>query len=171
MGVIYFLIYVRKHESNLPTNICATAAWEENTMIERKMRPFKWNHFPAWFITAWCVFFYQSVCFFPLVFIKTFIATLCFYGFWKTVLVKKIHTLPRCGLIFPSQMPYFLEWLESGTLQQYENEMVQILNKMIHLKYPILEICWCHKHSTQLPPPRLKFYRKLRKIFPSNLAA
>ena len=29
---------------------------------------------------------------------------------------KKIHTLPRCGLIFPSQMPYFLHWLLSGTL-------------------------------------------------------
>ena len=34
--------------------------------------------------------------------------------------------------------------------------MVQILNKMVHLKYPILEIWFCHKHITQLPPSRLK---------------
>ena len=48
--------------------------------------------------------------------------------------------------------------------------MVQILNKMVHLKYPILEI-WCyHKHITQLPPSRLKFDTKLRKVFPNNLA-
>ena len=44
--------------------------------------------------------------------------------------------------------------------------MVQILNKMVHLKYPILEICWCHKHTTRLPPLRLKFDTKLRKVFP-----
>ena len=51
--------------------------------------------------------------------------------------------------------------------------MVQILNKMvrIHLKYPILEIWCCHKHITQLPPSRLKFDTKLRKVFPNNLAA
>ena len=29
---------------------------------------------------------------------------------------KKMHTLPRCGLIFPFQMPYFLHWLFSSTL-------------------------------------------------------
>ena len=49
--------------------------------------------------------------------------------------------------------------------------MVQILNKMVHLKYPILEIWCCHKHITQLPPSRLKFDTKLRKVFPNNLAA
>ena len=48
--------------------------------------------------------------------------------------------------------------------------MVQILNKMVHLKYPILEIWCCHKHITQLPPTRLKFDTKLRKVFPNNLA-
>ena len=48
--------------------------------------------------------------------------------------------------------------------------MVQILNKMVHLKYPILEIWCCHKHITQLPPSRLKFNTKLRKVFPNNLA-
>ena len=48
--------------------------------------------------------------------------------------------------------------------------MVQILNKMIHLKYPILEIWCCHEHITQLSPSRLKFDTKLRKVFPDNLA-
>ena len=33
--------------------------------------------------------------------------------------------------------------------------MVQILNKMVHLKYPTLEIWCCQKHITQLPPARL----------------
>ena len=49
--------------------------------------------------------------------------------------------------------------------------MVQILilNKMVHLKYPILEIWCCHKHITQFPPSRLKFDTKLRKVFPNNL--
>ena len=27
-----------------------------------------------------------------------------------------MHTLPRCGLIFPFQVPYFLHWLSSSTL-------------------------------------------------------
>ena len=27
-----------------------------------------------------------------------------------------MHTLPRCELIFPFQMPYFLHWLDSSTL-------------------------------------------------------
>ena len=63
------------------------------------------------------VFSFTKVCIFlPMVFFKTFITTLCFYVFWKTVLVKKIHTFPRCGLIFPSQMPYFLNWLLRSTL-------------------------------------------------------
>ena len=47
--------------------------------------------------------------------------------------------------------------------------MVHILNKMVHLKHPILEIWCCHKHITQLPPSRLKFDIKLRKVFPNNL--
>ena len=51
--------------------------------------------------------------------------------------------------------------------------MVQILYKMVHLQYPIniLEIWCCHKHINQLPPSRLKFDTKLRKVFPNNLAA
>ena len=49
--------------------------------------------------------------------------------------------------------------------------MVQTLNKMVHLKYPILEIWCCHKHTNQLLPSGLKFDTKLRKVFPNNLAA
>ena len=47
--------------------------------------------FLPYFMTAMCVFFYQSVYFLPMVFIRTFITTLCIYayGFCKTVLVKK----------------------------------------------------------------------------------
>ena len=50
--------------------------------------------------------------------------------------------------------------------------MVQnlLLNKMVHLKYPILEIWCCHNHITQSPPSRLKFDTKLRKVFANNLA-
>ena len=35
---------------------------------------------------------------------------------YKTTVGKKMHTLPRCGLIFPFQMPYFLHWLFSSPL-------------------------------------------------------
>ena len=59
MGVIYFLICVRKHESNLPTNIRTTAG-EENAMIYRKSE----TTFLPCFMIAWCDFFYQSVCVF-----------------------------------------------------------------------------------------------------------
>ena len=50
--------------------------------------------------------------------------------------------------------------------------MIQILKKMVHLKYLILEIWCCHKHITHLSPmpSRLKFDTKLRKVFPNNLA-
>ena len=46
---------------------------------------------------------------------------------------------------------------------------------MVHLiiKYPIciVEIWCCHKHINQLPPSRLKFDTKLRKVFSNNLAS
>ena len=53
--------------------------------------------------------------------------------------------------------------------EQDKNETVQILNKMVHLKYPILEVWCCQKHITQLPPSKLKFDTKLRKVSPNNL--
>ena len=64
--------------------------------------------FLPYFMTAWCVFFYQSVHFLPMLFIRTFITTLCFYNFCNNSVGKKMHTLPRCGLIFPFQMPVVL---------------------------------------------------------------
>ena len=64
------------------------------------------------------VFSFTKVCIFlPMVFIRTFMTTLCFYDFCKTVLVKKCTPCHwRCGLIFPFQMVYFLHWLFSSTL-------------------------------------------------------
>ena len=67
-----------------------------------------------WVKPHFCLFLWQhglfsfiKVCIFlPMVFIGTFITTLCFYDFCNSV-GKKMHTLPRCGLIFPFQMPYF----------------------------------------------------------------
>ena len=83
MGVIYLLICVRKHESNLPTNICATAGKKTKCGLLSEIS------FLPDFITAWCVFFYQSVYFFTNGVYQTFITTLCLYDFCKTVLVKK----------------------------------------------------------------------------------
>ena len=39
-----------------------------------------------------------------------------FLRFLENSVGKKMHTLRRCGLIFPFQMPYFLHWLFSSTL-------------------------------------------------------
>ena len=63
------------------------------------------------------MFSFTKVCIFlPMLFIRTFITTLCVYNFCNNSVGKKMHTLPRCGLIFPFQMPYFLHWLFSSTL-------------------------------------------------------
>ena len=58
MGVIYFLICVRKHESNLHTNIRTTAG-EEKTMIYRKCDLWSETTFLPYsnFMIEWCVFF------------------------------------------------------------------------------------------------------------------
>ena len=88
MGLIYFLICVRKSVSNLSTNICATAGKKTQWRGEKCTLLSEITFLPD-FITVWCVFFYQSVYFLPMVFIRTFITTLCFNDFCKTVLVKK----------------------------------------------------------------------------------
>ena len=68
-------------------------------MICRKLQPFERTTFLPYFMTAWCVFIYQSVVFFlPMVFIMFLITTLCFYDFCKTVLVKKYT--PCQGIIW-----------------------------------------------------------------------
>ena len=125
MGVIYFLVCVRRYKSNLPTNICLTVGMKTQYYRE------KWGILSEttllpYFMTGWCVFFFTKVCvFLPMVFIRTFITTLCFCDFHHNIIFlwflensvgKKMHALPRCGLIFPFQMPYFLHWLFSRTL-------------------------------------------------------
>ena len=72
------------------------------------MRPFEWNHIPALFYDSMlcvflpkCVFFYQWC-----------LSGLSSQHYVSMIFVgKKMHTLPRCGLIFPFQMPYLLHWL------------------------------------------------------------
>ena len=63
MGVIYFLVCVRKHESNLPTNM---QQWgrKHNDIYVVKCNLLSETTLLPYFMTAWCVFFYQSVHFF-----------------------------------------------------------------------------------------------------------
>ena len=70
MGVIFFLVYVcvRKHKSNLPTNIRTTVGKKTQWYVE-KCNLLSETTFLPYYITVWCVFFYQSVYFF----------TNCFY--------------------------------------------------------------------------------------------
>ena len=60
MGVIYFLVCVRKHKSNLSTNIRTTVGKKKQWYVE-KCELLSETTFSSYFITAWCVFFYQSV--------------------------------------------------------------------------------------------------------------
>ena len=48
--------------------------------------------------------------------------------------------------------------------------MVQILNKMVHLKHTILQIFCCHNNITQMPPLRLKFGTMFRNMSPIDSA-
>ena len=64
MGVKYFLVCVRKHKSNLSTNIHTTVGKKTQLMICRKCELLSETTFSPYFMTAWCVFFYQSVYFF-----------------------------------------------------------------------------------------------------------
>ena len=65
MGVIYFLVCVRNHKSNLSTNICATVGKKTQSYVE-KCELLSETTFSPYFMTAWCDlnFFYQSVYFF-----------------------------------------------------------------------------------------------------------
>ena len=110
MGVIYFLICVRKHESNLSTNICTTAGKETQWYREKCGLLSEITFLPD-FITAWHVFVYQTLKCVFLSQLQHYVSMIL-----ENSVRKKIHTLPRCGLIFPSQMPDFLHWLLSGTL-------------------------------------------------------
>ena len=64
MGVIYFLVCVRKHESNLPTNMHTTVGKKTQWYVVKCDLLSETTLLP-YFMTAWCVFFfYQSVHFF-----------------------------------------------------------------------------------------------------------
>ena len=62
MGVIYFLVCVRRYEANLPTNICMTVG--KTQWYREKCGLLSETTFLPYFMTAWCVFFYKSVFFF-----------------------------------------------------------------------------------------------------------
>ena len=60
---------------------------------------------------------FTKVCIFlPMAFIRTFITTLCFHDFCKTVLVKKCTPCQGVVWFFPSKCHIFLHWLFSSTL-------------------------------------------------------
>ena len=63
MGVKYFLVCVRKHKSNLSTNIRTTVGKKTQWSVE-KCELLSETTFSPYFMTVWCVFFYQIVCFF-----------------------------------------------------------------------------------------------------------
>ena len=106
MGVIYFLVCVRRYESNLPTNICMTVGKKHNNTEKNEVFWVK----PHSCLILWQqgVFSFTKVCIFlPMVFIRTFITTLCFYGFCKTVLVKKCTPCQGVVWFFPSKCHIF----------------------------------------------------------------
>ena len=63
MGVIYVLVCVRKHKSNISTNICTTVGKKTQWYVE-KCNLLSATTLLPYFMTVWCVFFYQSVYFF-----------------------------------------------------------------------------------------------------------
>ena len=63
MGVKYFLVCVRKHKSNLRTNIRTTVGKKTQLSVE-KCELLTETTFSPYFMTALCVFFYQSVYYF-----------------------------------------------------------------------------------------------------------
>ena len=65
MGVIYFLVCVRKHKSNLSTNIRTTVGKKTQWYAE-KCSLLSATTLSPYFMTMWCVFCltYQSVYFF-----------------------------------------------------------------------------------------------------------
>ena len=97
MGVIYIYIssYVLRGMSLICLPIFA-CQWQRKHINTEKnaafwVKPhsclFLWQHMHG-------VFSFTKVCIFlPMVFIRTFITTLCFHDYCKTVLVKKMHTV------------------------------------------------------------------------------
>ena len=102
MSVIYFLICVRKHKSNLPTKICTTAG-EENTM--QKNATFWVKPHSCLILWQRGVFFMTKVCVFYQWCLSCFSSQHYVSMSFVNSVGKKIHTLPRYALIFPYQMP------------------------------------------------------------------
>ena len=87
MGVKYFLKCVRKHKSNLSTNICTTLVGKKTQLSVEKCELLSETTFSPYFMTAavWCFFFFTKVCIIlPMVFNMFFITTVCFYDFCIT---------------------------------------------------------------------------------------
>ena len=61
------------------------------------------------FLLPTCAFFYQW-------YLSGLLSQHYVYMIFVLHIGKKMHTLPRCGLIFPFQILYFLHWLLSSTL-------------------------------------------------------
>ena len=58
MGVKYFLVCVRKHKSNLSTNMRTTVGKKTQRSVE-KCELLSETTFSPYFMMVWCVFFYQ----------------------------------------------------------------------------------------------------------------
>ena len=85
MGVIYFLVCVRKHKYYLPTNTRTTVGKKTQSYVEKCSLFSETTFLPRpYFMTAWCVFFYQSVYFFTNgVYYVSSQQYICFYDFVK----------------------------------------------------------------------------------------
>ena len=105
-GCHIFLSMCQGYESNLPTNICLTVGKKHNDIDKNEafwVKPHSclilWQH---------GVFSFTNMCIFlPMVFIRTFITTLCFYDFCKTVLVKKCTPCQSVVWFSPSKCHIF----------------------------------------------------------------
>ena len=64
--VIYFLMCIRKCKSNLPTNICTVMGKKTQWYAEKcdLLSETAFLPYIKYFLTVWCVLFYQSVCVF-----------------------------------------------------------------------------------------------------------
>ena len=101
--VIYFLVCVRKHESNLPTNIHTTVLVRKKTQwyIVNLIQPFWVKPHSCLILWQRGVFSFSKVCvFWPMVFYHVFYHNSMFLWFLWNSVGKKIHTLPCQGMIW-----------------------------------------------------------------------
>ena len=85
MGVIYFLVCVRKQKYYLPTNTRTTVGKKTQSYVE-KCSLFSETTFLPYFMTAWYVFNYQSVYFLTNDWCLSCFSSqqyICFYDFVK----------------------------------------------------------------------------------------